>query len=431
MSISIPKGTFDILPEDPDSKAVWRHSHLWSHVEGVIREVANLYGFREIRTPMFEKTELFQRGVGAGSDIVSKEMYTFEDKGKRSMTLRPEGTAAVMRAIIEKKLYSQNSINKLFYIGPMFRYERPQAGRYRQHQQFGVEAVGYSHPEQDAELLDMIHTLYKELGLVDLKFMINSVGDKESRDHFKLRLKEYLLPLLTELSEDSQRRFEINPLRILDSKNEKDQELLQGAPSILDCLNEASGEHFYSLLHLLDRLRIPYEVNKQLVRGLDYYDKTVFEISSQQLGAQNSIGGGGRYDGLIKKLGGPDLPAVGFATGIERVIQTLIAQEVDLPVAPCPTLFLIPLGDAAKEKCFEVLHQLRRERIHCEMDYSGKKLKQVMRYANAIRAKSVAIIGDNELAAKQIDLKDMLSGDTKTVTFEGLIDHIRNEKTVR
>lgn len=427
MNIAIPKGVFDILPKDPDPKNSWRNSAYWEYVESIIYAVTKTYGFQEIRTPVFERTELFKRGVGETSDIVSKEMYSFEDKAGRSMTLRPEGTAAVMRSVIEKRLCHHQPFLKLFYIGPMFRYERPQSGRYRQHHQFGIEAIGHSSPEQDVEVIDMIHVLYQRLGLKDLTIQLNTLGTPESRNAFRESLQEYLRPHLGKMSEDSQLRFETNPLRILDSKAPQDIEIVTGAPSILDCLDEESCDHFALVRHLLEKLKIPYVINPKLVRGLDYYTKTVFEITSGQLGAQNSIGGGGRYDGLIKSLGGPDLPAVGFATGIERIIQTMLGQNVSIPLNNGPKIFLIPLGEAARDKSFEMLHEMRAANINAEMDFSNKKLKQIMQYANNIEAKYVVILGDNELTQKEIELKCMADGTTQKIAIDSLTEKLKNE----
>jgi histidyl-tRNA synthetase len=408
MKMSIPPGVFDILPNDKHEP--WRNSHLWNHVENIIRETARQFGYQEIRTPIFERTELFLRGVGETTDIVSKEMYTFLDKGNRSMTLRPEGTAPVIRAFIENQLQNQVSIHKLFYIGPMFRYERSQAGRYRQHHQFGAEAIGSREPEQDVELIDMLYTLYARLGLKNLTVSINSIGDKESRSSFRTALKEYLQQHLEKLSPESKNRFDTNPLRILDSKDPQDQEIIQGAPSILDFLTPECKEHFEVVKALLDCIKIPYTINNKLVRGLDYYNKTVFEIIAGELGAQNSIGGGGRYDGLVNTLGGPDLPAIGFGTGIERIIQTMIKQEVSIPKPNYPTLFLIPLGIEAKAACFSILHNLRINGIPAQMDFSGKKLNKVMQYANEINARFIAVIGDEEIKNQEVELKEMSTG---------------------
>lgn len=408
MDISIAPGVFDILPNDP--KEIWKSSYLWNHVENLIREITKEYGFLEIRTPIFERTELFQRGVGETSDIVSKEMYTFIDKGNRSMSLRPEGTAAVMRSFIENKLQNTSTIHKLYYICPMFRYERAQAGRYRQHHQFGAEVVGVAAPEQEAELIDMLYTLYSRLGLKNLSVNINSIGDIESRKVYRKALQDYLRKHFEQLSEDSKVRFEANPMRILDSKDPKDKEITANAPSILDFLSTESQDHFEALKKLLNILKIPFVVNPSLVRGLDYYNRTVFEIMSSDLGAHNTIGAGGRYDGLLKTLGGPDLPAIGFGSGLERVIQTMLKQQVNLPSQPQTALFLIPLGDEAKTECFKIMHNLRQEGIPVQMDFSGKKLNKAMQYANQIAAQFVAVVGDNELKTEEVELKEMSTG---------------------
>lgn len=425
MTIPSPPGVFDILPSDP--KEIWRSSHLWNYLEALIRETALQFGYREIRTPIFERTELFQRGVGETSDIVSKEMYIFEDKGKRSMALRPEGTAPAMRAVIENQLCVETPIQKLFYIGPMFRYDRPQAGRYRQHHQFGAEAIGNGTPEQDVELIDLIYTLYRRLGLKELKIAINSIGDTASRLAYRDALLAYLRPHAKSLSEDSQRRLELNPLRILDSKDPKDREISANAPAILDFLNKECQEHFARVKELLQAIDIPFEVAPRLVRGLDYYNKTVFEIVSGDLGAQNSIGGGGRYDGLLKQLGGPDLPAIGFGTGLERILQTMINQKVPLPHMPHSLLFLIPLGEAAQKFCFKLLHELRQHHISVQMDFSGRKLNKIMQYANSLQCKFTTVIGENELSANLITLKEMATGKTYQVHLDNLIKTLEIE----
>jgi histidyl-tRNA synthetase len=353
-------------------------------------------------------------------------MYTFNDKGGRSMSLRPEGTAPVMRAFIEHQLHQMAPLHKLFYIGPMFRYERAQAGRYRQHHQFGAEAIGNSAPEQDVEMIDLIYTLYSRLGIKNLKVTINSIGDVDSRQQFKKALQDYLRQYINQLSPDSQTRFETNPLRILDSKDPTDQKINAGAPSILNFLNEECQDHFNQVRALLNALKIPFEVSSQLVRGLDYYNKTVFEITAGELGAQNSIVGGGRYDGLLKTLGGPDLPATGFATGLERVIQTMIKQNIPLANPYSPKLFLIPLGENARLASFEILHELRGRGIPIQMDFSGKKVHKAMQYANIIQAQYIMVIGDNELEKQEGELKHMATGAIKKLPFKELLHYFKN-----
>lgn len=422
MKYTVPPGVFDIVPVS--AQEPWRNSHLWQYVEGHIRQLAQAYGFNEMRTPIFERAELWQRGVGESTDIVSKEMYLFEDKGKRLMSLRPEGTAAAMRAFIENQLGSQGSVQKLYYIGPMFRYDRPQAGRYRQHHQFGVEAIGSDSPEQDVEVIDLLYTLYSRLNLKGLRVFINSIADPESRSNFRDALRDYLRPHFAELSTDSQARFELNPLRILDSKDPKDQEFAKGAPSILDFLNSASQDHFEKVKQLLQAVKIPFEINPKLVRGLDYYNNTVFEVVAGELGAQNSIGGGGRYDGLLKLMGGPDLPAMGFGTGIERIIQTMLKQEASIPPQDPIKVFLIPLGTAAQERCFTLLREIRQHNISATMDFSGRKLAKVMQLANQLGAQFVVVMGDEELQKGQVELKAMATGQKQTLSIEDLVSHL-------
>lgn len=422
MKFSIPPGVFDIIPQD--DKEPWKSAYLWAFVEETIRKTAQDFGYKEIRTPLFERTELFKRSVGEGSDIVSKEMYTFEDKGGRSLSLRPEGTAPVIRAFVENQLHVKSAIHKLFYIAPMFRYERAQAGRYRQHHQFGAEAIGNGSPEQDAEMIDMLYTLYQRLGLKNLSLNINSIGNAACRQKFKEALKDYLRPQLSSLSQDSQNRFEVNPLRILDSKDPGDQKIVAQAPSILDFLDPECKDHFDKLQKLLEAIGIPYKINPLLVRGLDYYNRTVFEVVAGELGAQNSIGGGGRYDGMIAELGGPALPSIGFGTGIERILQTMINQGVELPQPSHPTLFLIALGDQAKKVCFKLLNTLRRSGVPAEMDFSDKKVGKAMQYADQLQATYVTVIGDDELQNHEIELKEMATGNKLRVTMDELIPTI-------
>lgn len=431
MNPSIPPGVFDILPQLSlleNGNDSWRASHLWNFVESIIRKTASDYGFQEIRTPIFERTELFQRGVGETSDIVSKEMYTFTDKGERSMSLRPEGTAPVVRAFLDNHIQQSAPVHKLYYIGPMFRYERAQAGRYRQHHQFGAEVIGDKSPEQDVEMIDMIYTVYSRLGLKNLKVAINSIGDTSCRIAYKKALQDYLRNRKSELSSDSQIRLELNPLRILDSKDPGDREIVTQAPSILDFLSQECKDHFSDVQSLLQRLKIPFQINTTLVRGLDYYNKTVFEIVAGELGAQNSVAGGGRYDGLLKTLGGPDLPATGFATGLERVIQTMIKQGVSLPNPPAPELLIIALGKDASLACFSLLHQLRLEGIAATMDFSGRKMNKIMSHANQMKAKYVAVIGDNELKMGDVELKEMTTGEKRVVPLNHLTAILSHEK---
>jgi len=340
------------------------------------------------------------------------------------MTLRPEGTASVMRAFVEKRLDQQGNIQKLYYIGPMFRYERPQAGRYRQHNQFGVEAIGDKSPEQDVEVIDLLCELYRRLGLKNLTVMLNSVGDSQTRENYRETLRAFLKPKFAKLSEESKVRFEKNILRILDSKNPEDQKLLEGAPSILDLLTDEAKDHFEKVKKLLKQLNLNYVLNPKLVRGLDYYTKTVFEVTSGELGAQNAIGAGGRYDGLTTLLGGPDLPAVGFATGLERIIQTMLGQNVPLPEPPHPQIFLIPLGENAKDYCTELLFTLRHLGIAASIDWNPKKVGVALQHAVNLGAIYALVLGDEELSSKAIQLKELASRKEISLSLDSLSDFL-------
>lgn len=404
MAIPSPKGVFDILPQPREE---WCRSDLWAYLEGQIRTIAHQYGYQEIRTPLFERSELFTRGVGEASDIVRKEMYTFEDRGGRLMTLRPEGTAPAMRAFISHGLQQQGSVHKLFYIAPMFRYERQQAGRYRQHHQFGVEAVGQPQAEQDAEVIDLLYTFLGRMGLKGLHLQLNSLGDRICRERHRDALIAHLAPHRDQLSEDSRHRLEVNPLRVLDSKSPEDQEWIRSAPSVLDFLEEEAAAHFDRLKQILDAIGLPYTVNPNLVRGLDYYNRTVFEIQSSELGAQNSLGGGGRYDSLLGLLDGPDLPSIGFGCGLERVLQAMIAQGVPMPSPPRPQVFLAPLGDRALLYCATLLSELRHRGIAAEMNSQGKRVKALLQIANGMRARFLFVIGEQELEQHKGQWQDL------------------------
>jgi len=422
MEYTIPKGVFDILPRSDEP---WKRVNLWQYVEQTIRQCASEYGFREIRTPIFERTELFVRGVGEGTDVVSKEMYTFLDRAERSMSLRPEGTASAIRAFVENRLDQKPGLHKYFYIGPMFRYERPQSGRYRQHHQFGAEAIGVGKPEQDVEIIDLLCETYRRLGLKNLTVMINSVGDEATRKPYREALMEFLKPHLHSLSEESRVRLEKNPLRILDSKDSGDQKLLENAPSILDFLSSESQVHFEKVQTLLKKIGISFHVNPRLVRGLDYYNKTVFEVVASELGAQNTIGGGGRYDGLTASLGGPSLPSIGFGTGLERLIQTMLGQNVSFPKPPHPFIFFIPLGDRSLETCFELVCRLRHAQISADIDLSSKKVQHGFQVANAEDTVYSVVIGDREIETGELEIKNMTSRQTQKTTLSQLIPFLK------
>jgi histidyl-tRNA synthetase len=424
MQYAIPKGTFDVLPYEPNEEDVWRISERWQYVENHMRKLANDYQCREIRTPIFERTELFIRGVGESSDIVNKEMYTFLDKADRSMTLRPEGTASAMRAFVENKLHALAPIHKFFYIGPMFRYERPQAGRYRQHHQFGVEILGSGSAEQDVEVIDLLCELYRRLGLKNLTVMINTVGDKESRGQYRKALEDHFRSHLSSLSEDSKIRFEKNILRILDSKSPEDQEAIAHAPSIQEFLTPFAKKHFETVCQLLTDLGLQWQINSRLVRGLDYYNHTVFEVASSHLGAQNALGGGGRYDGLIPLLGGPDIPSIGFATGLERILVAMHKQNVPFPTTPGPFIYFIGMDESARKMILPLLAKIRHSGVPSDMDLLGKKIQQALHLADQAKAKFVVVIGEEEMKSGKAMLKEMETRQSFPVSIENLYSHI-------
>ncbi len=398
MLTTAPRGTKDIMPEDVKS---------WRYLEETMRKICAQYGYKEIRTPVFEHTELFLRGIGETTDVVEKEMYTFNDRGNRSITLRPENTASAVRAYIEHKLYAEPAPTKLFYIGPMFRYDRPQAGRYRQFHQFGVEALGIQGPNIDAEIILLAVQILQSLGLKDLKLKINSVGCPKCRPLHREKLQAFFKPHFDELCKDCQSRFDRNPLRLLDCKNPHCQELGQGAPSLEECLCDDCREHFEGLKKLLTAAGIEYEVDHNLVRGLDYYTKTAFEIQYKPLGAQSAVCGGGRYDGLIEEVGGPATPGIGFAMGMERVLlalesQNLLPQEqesIDV-FAVCPQQEIFP-------DVFKAVINLRRAGFKAEFDFQGRSMKAQMKQANKTNAKYVLIFGEDEFARGQVVLRNM------------------------
>lgn len=414
MSFQIPRGTQDIVPGEVE---------IWQFIEEKMRNICRTYHYKEIRTPMFEHTELFLRGVGDTTDIVQKEMYTFHDRGERSLTLRPEGTASVVRAYVEKKMYGQpNQPTKLYYLGPMFRYERPQAGRFRQFVQFGVEAIGSHSPAIDTEVIALAMDLYRSLGLKNLKLIINSLGDKESRSLHRNALISHFKPHIHEFCSDCQGRLEKNPLRILDCKVDKDHPLMKNAPSILDYLNEDSKVYFEKVLSLLTELGIEYEVDATLVRGLDYYNHTAFEIMSSApgFGSITTLCGGGRYNGLVEEIGGPQTPGIGFALSIERLIAAIKAEEIELPIEETIDCYLVAVGEKASDASVAILHELRNANLSCEKDYLDKKVKAQFKAADRLHAKFVAVLGDDELEKNIINLKDMSTGEQQEVPLQDL-----------
>ena len=395
--ITAPRGTQDILP--PISRD-------WLDLESRIHALAERFGYSEIRTPMFEATELFVRGVGETTDIVEKEMYTFVDKGERSMTLRPEWTAPVMRAALEQNLFAQGP-QRLYYVGPIFRYERPQKGRYRQAHQFGVECIGYRGPEADFEVISLAWELVRGYDLSDAQLRLNTIGDDVCRPRYREALIAHFRPHLSELSPDSQRRLDRNPLRVLDSKDERDIALVRSAPTFESVLCDACREHFDALRAYLDAAQIPYAVDPSIVRGLDYYTRTVFEITSGVLGAQSTVCGGGRYDGLVRSLGGPDVPAVGFALGLERFLMMLDAMQPQRE-RPRHGVQAIALGVQARATLVPLVDLLRRTIAQpVFMDYEDRKLLAHLKIADRNKARFALILGSDEIAAGELVLRDL------------------------
>ena len=407
MRYAAPKGTHDILPAGP-TRTDWADDIAkWHWIEGIFRDLCVLHGYEEVRTPIFEASDLYHRAVGEGTDIVSKETYDFVTRGDDRFTLRPEGTAGVLRAYVQHRLYIEQPVSKLSYIGPNFRYERQQKGRYRQHYQMGVELLGANGPESDAEVISLLHAVFTRLGLSRLTLKLNSVGTVESRARYVAALREWAAPLVGQMSEDNQRRYETNALRMLDSKDARDQELLNSAPLLTDFLDDDSRDHFETLQRLLTRLGIDFVLDPKLVRGFDYYTRTLFEIESPDVGAQSSLAGGGRYNKLVSDLGGPDTPGIGFGIGIERTLMALEAVGVPVPEPTGLTAFLCPLGDAARAACVVLLAQLRGERLAADMDYTGKRMKVMLEQADRLRARYALIVGDDEIANGVVKVRDM------------------------
>lgn len=415
MLTNAPRGTKDILPDTVGE---------WTYVESKIRELCARYGFEEIRTPIFEHTELFHRGIGEGTDVVDKEMYTFKDRGDRSITLRPENTASAVRAYLQNKLYGDSSLVKLFYIGSMFRYDRPQAGRMREFHQFGVEALGEENPMVDAEVIMVAIDFLKSLGLQDLSLSLNSVGCPHCRPKYRAVLQDYFRDKLDDLCDDCKDRFARSPLRILDCKTDADKPYMADAPKITDCLCEECQEHFQKVQQYLSDAGIAFTLDSRLVRGLDYYTKTAFEIKYAPLGAQSAVAGGGRYDGLIEEIGGKPTPAVGFATGLERVLLALEKQNL-LPEQKKHTdAYVVALGEASKGPAFKLLTKLRQAGLKAGMDYAGRSMKAQMKQANKANARFALIIGEDEVKESCVMLKDMEKSEQQKISFDTIIEKL-------
>lgn len=414
MAFQKPTGTQDILPGAVEK---------WQFIEEKARDLCRRFNYKEIRTPIFEQTSLFERGVGETTDIVEKEMYTFTDKGDRSMTLRPEGTAGVVRSYVENKLYGEPDVTKLYYIGPMFRYERPQAGRQRQFHQFGVEVFGAVDPAIDAEVVALGYEYCRELGLQEVKVELNSVGNPASRAVYRDKLLGFLMPMKDNLCKDCQSRIERNPMRVLDCK--VDQEKFAAAPSILDSLDEECTTHFAKVQELLTAMGIEFTINHRLVRGLDYYTHTAFEYKAQGIGAIDTIGGGGRYNGLVSDIGGPDQPGIGFGIGLERIALILEKQGIGISAEKPLDVYLVALGEAADKEISTQLFKLRQAGFSAERDYLGRKMKAQMKSADRMKARYTAILGDDELERGEIALKSMETGEQRTVKLAELANELK------
>lgn len=413
-----PKGTKDLLPTE---------AYIWQYIEATIKDICKNYGYREIRTPIFEHTELFQRGVGETTDVVSKEMYTFDDKKGRSITLRAEGTAPTARAFIENKLYADPQPTKFFYIAPVFRYEKPQKGRLRQHHQFGIEIFGSDKPSADAEVMSIVSTLYNKLGIKGVELHINSIGCPECRKRYNKILSDYLSDKIEHLCQTCNSRYEKNPMRILDCKNEECQELIKDAPLAIDNLCEKCIEHFEGVKEYLGSINIDYIVNPKIVRGLDYYTRTAFEFISSDIGAKDTVCGGGRYDGLVEMLGGPSTPAVGFGMGIERLILTLESNDVVIPNNNDIDIFIVTIGDKAKDEAFKLSYKLRNNGISSDMDHLGRSTKAQFKYADKTGANFTVVIGDDEIEKDVVSLKNMKTGEQNEIQLSNILETIQEK----
>ncbi|HEY5625497.1 MAG TPA: histidine--tRNA ligase [Dehalococcoidia bacterium] len=414
--IQAPRGTQDILPEAQP----W-----WDYVRDTAERLCDEFRYAQIDTPTFEDVALFNRTVGDTTDIVQKEMYVFEDRGAQELALRPEGTAPVCRAYIEHGMHNQPQPVRLFYITPIFRYDRPQAGRYRQHHQFGIEAIGDASAAVDAETIEMLWRLYEDLGLSGLTLNLNSIGDAECRPRYLEALRAYYADKLTRVCRDCQARVERNPLRLLDCKSTQCQDVIAGAPAFTDYLCETCGEHFAQVIGYVESLRIPHVVNPRLVRGLDYYTRTVYEVQPVEEGGQSTVGGGGRYDGLIEQIGGNPTPGVGFATGIERIILNMKRQDVSLPDASRPDVFVVCASAAARVFAFKLASDLRRASLSAVVGDSDRSLKAQMRHAGSLDAVYAAIIGARELESGSVTLKRLADGSQETVAAADVASRVQ------
>ena len=412
-----PKGTYDIYGDRALEQLYFKK---------LVEALMDKYNAKYFETPIFESSELFHRGVGETTDIVSKETYDFKDRGDRNLTLRPEGTAGIVRCFIENKLYAESLPLKAWYLGPMFRYERPQAGRYREFYQFGFEAFGSADPMMDAEVIGIACNLFKILGLKGVSVNVNTLGDKESRENYRQALLDYFKPYLNDLCEDCQRRYEKNPLRILDCKVDGDKDIMKSAPKMTDYLNEESKKHFEKVQEYLEAMGIDYKVNSNIVRGLDYYTHTVFEVVAdiEGFGAQNVLAGGGRYDHLVENIGGPSVPGVGFAVGLERLFLALQAEKIDIREIVCPDVYIFSAADEQKSYVLSVANDLRMSGFNVEIDYNSRNFKSNFKQADKMNVKYIIIIGEEEVNSKILTVKNNETKEEYKVKLDELIEFL-------
>ena len=421
MIIKAPKGTMDVTPEN---------AYKWQFIENKIREITGEFGVSEVRTPVFEHTELFQRGVGDTTDVVEKEMYTFNDKGDRSITLRPEGTAGAVRLFIEHGLFNNPMPIKTYYFTSCYRYEKPQAGRLREFHQFGVEYFGTQSPTADAEIMELVMLLYKRLGLKGLSLNINSIGCPVCRKEYNEKLKDYLRQNYDNLCDTCKSRFDRNPMRILDCKSPVCKDIVKGAPLLIDNICSECSDHFEKVKKYLEAAGLEYSIDPYIVRGLDYYTKTVFEVIAQNKNSNNTICGGGRYDGLVEELGGSSTPACGFALGMERLLLTLEEQEIEIPDTTNVKLYIGSMGEQCSFFAHKLTHQLRGEGLSVECDHLGRGVKAQLKYANKIKAEYTLVLGEDEISTGKGKLKNMADGIETVVDInaQDILNHINQEE---
>ncbi len=419
MAIQTPKGTRDILPDEINK---------WNYVEREFAIICKRFGYQEIRIPVFEYTELFQRGVGDSTDIVQKEMYTFNDKGGRSITLRPEGTAGVVRSYIENGMSSLPQPVKLFYQITAYRYEQVQQGRYREFHQFGAELLGAADAAADVEIISILALFFEKIGVKNLNLNLNSIGCPECRKAYNLLLKEYLSDKISDMCDTCKTRIDRNPMRILDCKEDGCKKHLINAPALLDHICDDCRTHFEQVTHKLETIGISYSIDRNIVRGLDYYSKTVFEFVSENIGTKGTVCGGGRYDGLVEEIGGQPTPGIGFALGVERLLLELESQGIEFPKGDSPDIYIGAIGEKAEQVAEKLTWQLRSKNIYCIKDIMGRSVRAQMKYANKLNVRYSLILGDNEIESNKAQLRDMVTGEVKDISLDTLIDRLVKNK---